>query len=59
MAGFSFTTACENIVAAWDYVTPQPIEKFFHRADFICHVPTAPVPEPEPKEMFRTTFSGF
>ena len=23
MAGFDFVTACENIVAAWDYVTPQ------------------------------------
>ena len=40
---------CENIVAAWDYVTPQLIDKCFHRAGFICSVPTAPEPEPEPE----------
>ena len=47
MAGFDFITACENIVVAWDYVTPQLIEKCFHRAGFICSVPTAPEPEPK------------
>ena len=49
MADFDFITACENIVAAWDYVTPQFIEKSFHRAVFICSVPTAPEPESEPE----------
>ena len=49
MAGLDFITAYENIVAAWDYVTPQLIEKCFHRAGFICSVPTAPGPEPEPE----------
>ena len=47
MAGFDFITACENIVADWDYVTPQLIEKCYHRAGFICSVPTVPEPEPE------------
>ena len=49
MVGFGFIMACENIVAAWDYVTPQLIEKCFHRAGFICSVPTAPEPDTEPE----------
>ena len=40
-------TACENIVATLDCVTPQLIEKCFHRAGFICSVQTVPEPEPE------------
>ena len=47
MAGFDLITACENIVAAWDYVAPQLFEKCFHRAGFIFSVPTAPEPESE------------
>ena len=49
MAGFDFITACENIVAAWDCVTSQLIEQCFHRAGFICSVPTAPEPVSEPE----------
>ena len=45
MAGFDFVTACENIVAAWDYVIAQLIEKCFHMAGFIYSVPTASEPE--------------
>ena len=47
MASFDFITACENIVAAWDYVTPKLIEKCFYKAGFIYSVPTALEPEPE------------
>ena len=36
-------------VAAWDHVTPQLIEKCFHRAGFILSVLTAPEPESEPE----------
>ena len=49
MKGFDFVTACENIVAAWEYITLQLIEKCFHHAGFIISVPTAPEPEPEPE----------
>ena len=43
--GFNFVTACEHIVAAWEYITSQLIEKCFLHATFINSVPTAPEPE--------------
>ena len=46
--GFDFITACENIVAAWDYVSIHLIEKCFHKAGFICSILTLPETEPEP-----------
>ena len=49
MKGFEFVTACENTVAAWEYITPLLIEKCFHYAGFIISVPTAPEPKPEPE----------
>ena len=49
MKGFDFVTACENIVAAWWYITPQLIKKCFHCAGFFINVPTAPEPKPEPE----------
>ena len=48
MLGFDFVTACENIVAAWDYVSIHLIEKCFRKAGFICSVLTALEAEPEP-----------
>ena len=48
MLGFDVITACENIVAAWDYVSIHLIEKMFHKAGFISSVPTAPEAELEP-----------
>ena len=48
MVGFDFVTACENIVAAWDYVSAYLIQKCFHKAGPICSVLTAPEAEPEP-----------
>ena len=59
MAGFGVFTAFENIVAAWDCVTAQFIENFFHIAGFICSIPTVPEPEEEPEKMSWTTFSRF
>ena len=50
MKGFDFMTASENIVSAWEYITPQLIEKCFHHAGFIISVPTAPKPELEPAD---------
>ena len=48
MPGFDFITACENIVAAWDFVSIHLIEKCFHKAGFICSVLTAPEAKPDP-----------
>ena len=47
--GFDFVTACENIVTAWEYITPQLIEKCCHHAGFIISVPIAPEQETEPE----------
>ena len=48
MLGFDFVTTCENIVAAWNYVSVHLIEKCFHKAGFICSVLMAPEAIPEP-----------
>ena len=52
MLGFDFVTACENIVAAWDYVSIHLIEKCFQKAGFIGSVLTAPEAEPDPPRNF-------
>ena len=46
MLGFDFITACENIAVVWDYVSVHLIEKYFHKAGFICSVPTVSETEP-------------
>ena len=48
MLGFDFITACEMIVAAWDYVSIYVIEICLHKAGFIYSVLTAPEVEPGP-----------
>ena len=49
---FEILTACENIVAAWEYITAQLIAKCFHHAGFIISVPTAPELKPEPRNIW-------